>query len=91
MGVNIFMTTYPAQMCKRMLLISLFRGPSLTTFCVSGMLGTQPYTQGADSLVYISQFLYTWGHVFEIICYDFFEEGDSCFSYWFLYLNDTGT
>lgn len=53
MGVNIFMTTYAAQMCKGMLLVPLFRRPLLSTFCVSGMLGTQPYSQGADSLVYI--------------------------------------
>lgn len=73
------MTTYPAQMCKGTLLISLFRGPTLTTFCVSGVLGTQPYTPGADSLVYISQFLYTRGHMFEIICYDFLKKETPAF------------
>lgn len=72
MGVNIFMTTCHAQLCKGMLLIHLFRGSLLSTFCVSGMLlGTRPCTPSVDSLVYISQFLYTRVHVFEIIYYDF--------------------
>lgn len=72
MGVNIFVTTCPAEMCKGVVFIHLFHGHFFSTFCVSGMwLGTWPCTQDGDTLVYISEFLYTLVQVFEIIYYDF--------------------